>query len=98
LAADFTNVRRYQLGIPVWRALGGLTQIELEAVACVHEKWTARRCSSTRGILKNSRSGRCQRTVSVPARGLEPGKDVGEVKRAKDDAQLAGAAAVLALR
>jgi len=23
LAAGFTNVRRYQLGIPVWRALGG---------------------------------------------------------------------------
>src|SRR6266404_5135483 len=28
LAAGFTNVRRYQLGIPVWRALGGITQIE----------------------------------------------------------------------
>jgi rhodanese-related sulfurtransferase len=28
-AAGFTNVRRYQLGIPVWRALGGVTQIEL---------------------------------------------------------------------
>jgi rhodanese-related sulfurtransferase len=30
LAAGFTNVRRYQLGIPVWRALGGVTQIESE--------------------------------------------------------------------
>jgi rhodanese-related sulfurtransferase len=28
LAAGFTNVKRYQLGIPVWRALGGVTQIE----------------------------------------------------------------------
>lgn len=28
LAAGFTNVRRYQLGIPVWRALGGVTEIE----------------------------------------------------------------------
>jgi rhodanese-related sulfurtransferase len=27
LAAGHTNVRRYQLGIPVWRALGGLTEI-----------------------------------------------------------------------
>lgn len=26
--AGFTNVRRYQLGIPVWRALGGPTAIE----------------------------------------------------------------------
>src|ERR1035437_6270513 len=28
VAAGFSNVRRYQLGIPVWRALGGGTQIE----------------------------------------------------------------------
>lgn len=27
--AGYTNVRRYQLGIPVWRALGGPTAIEL---------------------------------------------------------------------
>ncbi|HEY3169360.1 MAG TPA: rhodanese-like domain-containing protein, partial [Thermoanaerobaculia bacterium] len=27
LAAGHTNVRRYQLGIPVWRALGGVTEI-----------------------------------------------------------------------
>jgi rhodanese-related sulfurtransferase len=30
LEAGFTEVRRYQLGIPVWRALGGVTQIEPE--------------------------------------------------------------------
>ena len=28
----FTNVRRYQLGIPVWRALGGPVEIELEGI------------------------------------------------------------------
>ena len=33
LAAGYTNVRRYQLGIPVWRALVGLTEIELDGVA-----------------------------------------------------------------
>lgn len=32
VAGGFTNVRRYQLGIPVWRALGGPTETELEAV------------------------------------------------------------------
>ncbi len=32
-AAGFTNVRRYQLGIPVWRAFGGPTEVELEGVA-----------------------------------------------------------------
>lgn len=30
--AGFTNVRRYQLGIPIWRALGGPTEIELEGI------------------------------------------------------------------
>jgi rhodanese-related sulfurtransferase len=35
LQAGYTNVRRYQLGIPVWRALVGLTQIELEGVRYV---------------------------------------------------------------
>ena len=32
LAAGFSNVRRYQLGIPVWRALGGPVEIELEGI------------------------------------------------------------------
>lgn len=32
LDAGYTNVRRYQLGIPVWRALGGVTQIEPDGV------------------------------------------------------------------
>jgi rhodanese-related sulfurtransferase len=32
VAAGFTNVRRYQLGIPVWRALGGVAEIELEGI------------------------------------------------------------------
>jgi rhodanese-related sulfurtransferase len=31
-AAGFTNVRRYQLGMPVWRALGGPTVIELDGI------------------------------------------------------------------
>jgi rhodanese-related sulfurtransferase len=32
VAAGFTNVRRYQLGIPIWRALGRPTEIELERI------------------------------------------------------------------
>lgn len=34
-AAGFTHVRRYQLGIPVWRALGGPTAVEIGGVARV---------------------------------------------------------------
>jgi rhodanese-related sulfurtransferase len=33
LAAGFTNVKRYQLGMPVWRALGGPTVIELDGIS-----------------------------------------------------------------
>jgi rhodanese-related sulfurtransferase len=32
VAAGFTNVRRYQLGIPMWRALNGPIEIEIEGV------------------------------------------------------------------
>jgi rhodanese-related sulfurtransferase len=32
VAAGFINVRRYQLGIPIWRALGGPTEIELGGI------------------------------------------------------------------
>lgn len=36
VAAGFTNVRRYQLGIPIWRALGGPTAIELEGILRIY--------------------------------------------------------------
>jgi rhodanese-related sulfurtransferase len=35
--AGFSNVKRYQLGIPVWRALGGPVEIELEGIARIFE-------------------------------------------------------------
>ena len=36
VAANFNNVRRYQLGIPIWRALGGPTEIELSGIARIY--------------------------------------------------------------
>src|SRR5262245_58836861 len=87
LAAGFTNVRRYQLGIPVWRALGGSTQIELEAVTYVHEMDRSAVFADAREP-EEFQAGTLPRAVSVPARGLERGKDVGEVRRAKDDGRL----------
>ena len=43
IAAGYTNVRRYQLGMPVWRALVGVAQIELSAIkdiyATDHTAW-----------------------------------------------------------
>ena len=32
LDAGYSNVRRYQLGIPAWRAAGGVCEIELEGI------------------------------------------------------------------
>jgi rhodanese-related sulfurtransferase len=37
LDAGFTNVRRYQLGIPMWRALNGPVEIELEGILRVYK-------------------------------------------------------------
>jgi rhodanese-related sulfurtransferase len=89
LAAGVTNVRRYQLGIPVWRALGGSTQIELGAVAYVHELDHSAVFVDARDP-KEFHEGSIPRAVSVPASQLERerGKDVGEIRRAKDDGRL----------
>ena len=35
LEAGYSDVRRYQLGIPAWRAEGGVCQIELEGILYV---------------------------------------------------------------
>jgi rhodanese-related sulfurtransferase len=35
--AGFTGVRRFQLGIPVWRALGGPTEVELDGLRRIYK-------------------------------------------------------------
>jgi rhodanese-related sulfurtransferase len=85
--AGYTNVRRYQLGIPVWRALGGLTEIELEGLRYV---LTGDRTA----VFIDARDPEEFRTQTLPGAqnlprsGVKPGKDVGEVKVAKDDGRL----------
>jgi rhodanese-related sulfurtransferase len=37
VAAGFSNVRRYQLGIPMWRTLSGPVEIELEGILRVYK-------------------------------------------------------------
>lgn len=87
LAFGYKNVRRYQLGIPVWRALGGITVIEPEGLKRVLADdrtavfIDAREADAFRaGSLPNARS--------IPRSLVLEGKDVGEVKRAKDDGRL----------
>ena len=87
LAAGYTNVRRYQLGIPVWRALGGLTEIEADGLRHVV-------ANDRTSVLIDAREadvfskGTVPGARSIPRRGVLEGKDVGEVKRAKDDGRL----------
>jgi len=87
LAAGFTDVRRYQLGIPVWRALGGVTEIQLDGAVHVHE-------ADRTAIFLDARdpaefaSGTLRRARNLPASGLKPGKDAGEVALAKNDGRL----------
>jgi len=87
LAAGYTNVRRYQLGIPAWRALGGITEIEAEGVPCVREKdqtavWIDAR--DPEEFMANP----IPHARNLPLSGVKPGKNVREVKKAKDDGRL----------
>lgn len=80
-------MRRYQLGIPVWRALGGVTQIELEGVKYVH-------ASDRTAVFLDARepeefsAGTLSGARNLPASGLKPGKDAGVVKKARGDGRL----------
>ncbi len=85
--AGYTNVRRYQLGIPVWRALGKPTQIEPAALGRVLSEdrpaWdiAARNPDAYRaGTIAGARN--------LPRAGVLRGKDVGVVKEAKNDGRL----------
>ncbi len=87
VSAGYRNVRRYQLGMPVWRALGGVCVIEpagmrrvlgLDRTAVVID--TRPRASFAAGSLPQARS--------IPRELVLPAKDTGEVKRAKDDGRL----------
>ena len=87
LGAGFTNVRRYQLGIPVWRALGGVCEIDPAGLRYVLTQ------DGTAVLLDvreadEFRKGTLPRARNIPRSLVLEGKDVGEVKRAKDDGRL----------
>lgn len=85
--AGYTNVRRYQLGAPGWRALAGAAmQTELPALRYVRSDPTAvwidarEPAAFAGGTISGARN--------IPASGLKPGKDQGVMKDAKDDGRL----------
>lgn len=87
LAAGYRNVRRYQLGAPVWRALGGVMVTEPDGARHVYANdqtavWIDARDTAEfqAGSLKGARN--------LPRSLVLPGKDVGEVKKAKDDGRV----------
>jgi rhodanese-related sulfurtransferase len=87
LAAGYNNVRRYQLGIPVWRSLGGICQIEAEGLRYVLEKDHTAVVIDVREseqFLAGTLSG----AHNIPRSLVLEGKDVGEIKRAKNDGRL----------
>ena len=85
--AGFTNVRRYQLGVPVWRALIGLMEIEPEAVRLVLQQDRTAVFIDAR-TAEEFGAGSLPGARSIPASLAEAAKDAGEVRRAKDDGRL----------
>ncbi len=87
LNAGYTNVRRYQLGAPVWRALVGVMVIEQDGAQHVFRNdktavWIDVRDPSL--FAESSISG----ARNLPQSRVLPGKDVGEVFAAKNDGRL----------
>ncbi len=87
LTAAGWNVRRYQLGIPTWRALVGLTQIEAETMSTVYKLDKTAVWIDVRGPADFAHKT-IPGAVNIP-RSLVTGiKDTGEIKNAKDDGRL----------
>ena len=87
LSAGFTNVRRYQLGIPVWRALGGVCEIDLAGLRYVLAQDRTAVLLDVREA-EEFRKGTLPGARNIPRSLVLEGKDVGEVVRAKDDGRL----------
>ena len=87
LEEGYKNVRRYQLGAPVWRALVGVMVIEPDGVRHIFANdqtavWIDVRDSS------EFREGSVPRARNLSQSGVLAGKDVGEVFAAKNDGRL----------
>lgn len=87
VAAGYANVRRYQLGAPVWRALGKVMVIEAEGVRYVFAGDRTAVFIDAREHTEFSLESLAG-ARNIPRSLVLPGKDVGEVKAAKDDGRL----------
>jgi rhodanese-related sulfurtransferase len=73
----YTSVRRYQLGIPTWRALGGVTQVEKDALFALLG-------SDSTAVLVDARES----AEAVPRLKRARWIPVAEAPKAKDDGRL----------
>jgi rhodanese-related sulfurtransferase len=87
LAAGFTNIRRYQLGIPVWRALGGVCEIDLAGLRHVLAQDRTAVLLDVREASEFQK-GSLPGARNIPRSLVLEGKDTGEVRIAKDDGRL----------
>jgi rhodanese-related sulfurtransferase len=86
-AAGHASVRRYQLGIPVWRAFGGVTVTDLDGLRYIVEKDQSAVLIDAREqgefVLGSLPGGR-----NLPRSGVLDARDTGEIRAAKDDGRL----------
>jgi rhodanese-related sulfurtransferase len=75
--AGYKNVRRYQLGIPTWRALGGVTQVEKDALVSLLK-------ADATAVLVDAREGDTSRSRLQAARAIS----LRDASKAKDDGRL----------
>jgi rhodanese-related sulfurtransferase len=78
LTAGFTNVRRYQLGDPVWRALGGVMQLEPEGFKYIQEGDRTARIYDVRSAnayAENTTRG----AIHLPRDEIDKAKDDGRL-------------------
>ena len=87
LSAGFTNVRRYQLGAPLWRALGGVMVTEPEGARYIFDNDRTAVWIDAREVDEFG-TGSLSGARNIPRNKLLPGKDAGEIKAAKDDGRL----------
>ena len=78
IAAGYTNVRRYQLGIPTWRALVGVTEIELAGLLYVLK-------DDKTAVFLDARGPEEFKAGTIPGAKSLP---LADVKKAKDDGRL----------
>ena len=85
-AAGYTNVRRYQLGAPGWRLLGGAMQTLPEALPYLVTDGTAVWIDAREAQAFGS--GTVMGAHNIPRSGLRPGREQGVMLDAKQDGRL----------